>query len=546
MVVAIRDTMPPGNVGNCEQACAEDVAAYIKRVLFAEREVEELDQPPLAARLAKPHYINTVQDLFNITLSNDEKSLIPDELADEGGFVTVFDSQPIQSGHLLAYAKISRLIAEQLDMSNFTEGLVSCSDTNNTCRNAFVDELGLHVFRRPLTDEETSAYRTIFTEIQTLDGASFDDSAAAVLRAMLQAPQFLYRTEEEIADTASFKTVKPYELASRLSFFIWQSAPDTELLDFAQDMEFNGFDEEAYEAQVNRLFADAKGARSLDAFWSDYTLSSTSSIQQASASDAEALRESIVRTLKRASGDGAAAIPLQELFTSTEMVLSAEQAQDMGLNSLGDGYENYDVSNADERVGFLSHPGFLANIGSTSFVGRGTVLSNRILCREIPDTPANVADEIENAAARTENLTPREASEYRFDLGGSCSGCHKFFEPVAAAFEQFDVLGGYASEDSEGRPLFTDGYLQAFDGGIEDTYSDVEDLMFLLEQSEETSECFVSNMMLFGIGRHYAQRDANAISATHDDYLNRGGNYEGLLKAVALNPLFRSIQTVTE
>ncbi len=544
MVIAVRDTMPLGGSGNCDQTCAENTTAYIKRELLVDKEIPQ--QPPLTARLVKSHYINTINDIFPVTLTDEEIALIPNELVDEKSFVTVFDSQPFEAGHVRAYAKIARAVSERLALTSFAQTIGSCAQVTNTCRNTLVANIGRRLFRRGLNDEESALYRSVFSEIASVDGADFEDALSATLRAMLQAPQFLYRMEQEIAEVSAVTTVSGYELASRLSYFIWQSTPDDALLDFAEQIESGGVDEDALSAQVNRLFADPKAARSLDTFWSDYTLSSTSAIQDASTEDAEELRESIMRTVKRASGDGASPVPLQNLFTSTDMVLSSGLAQDLGLTSQGSGYRVYNVSSAEQRTGFLSHPGFLANIGSTSFVGRGTVLTERVLCRKIPAPPSDITDEIDDTTAQTRNLTPRQASEFRFELGGVCLDCHKRFEPFAFAFEQFDVLGLHTEQDALGRDLFTDGYLQEFNGDVGPSYEGVADLMALLEQSDETSECFVSNMMLFGTGRHYAQDDDEAISQAHDNFISNGGTYEDLLKAVALSPLFRSIQTVTE
>lgn len=544
MVSAIRDTMPNGAAGACGQTCAEDTTAYIKRELLADKETP--DRPPLAARLVKSQYINTVNDIFATTLTEEEIALIPDELVDEKSFVTVFDSQPLQSGHILAYAKIARAISERLDLNTFAEQIASCSEATNSCRNTLVANIGKQLFRRALSDDESDSYRSVFSEIAEVDGAEFTDALSATLRAMLQAPQFVYRTEQEVSDDSVVQTVSGYELASRLSYFIWQSTPDESLLDFAEQMDANGFNESELRAQVDRLFADAKSERALNTFWSDYTLSSTSAIQDASEQEAEELRESVLRTVKRASGEGGSATPLQDLFTSTDMILTPDLAQSLGLTSKGSGYQVYDISAVEQRAGFLTHPGFLANIGSTSFVGRGTVLTERILCRKIPSPPSDITDEIDDTAAQTRSFTPRGASEFRFNLGGICLDCHKRFEPIAFAFEQFDVLGSHTEQDALGRDLFTNGYLQEINGDVGPSYQDVPGLMNILEQSEETSECFVSNMLLFGTGRLFVQQDGDAISLAHDNFINDGGTYENLLKAVALSPLFRSIQTVTE
>lgn len=547
MVDIIRDKMPTSAPEACGQACAENTAAYIKDVLFANTDEAPLTQPPLTARLVKSQYINTLEDLFGISLTADEIAMVPDELIDEKSFVTVFDTQPLQAQHARAYALVSRAVSKRISLKNLASETASCTDTGRNCRVKLVANLGKRLFRRPLTDNEADNYTALFAEVAEIEGANFDDALAATLRAMLQAPQFIYRTEQEVGAAAATQTVDGYELASRLSYFIWQSSPDEALLEFADKINNDGFRLSALEAEVERLFSDPKSARAMDTFWSDYILSSSSAILDASAEKATELRQSVLRTLKRASGhDGAAPTPLQQTLTSQQMVLTEDIAESLGLRSQGNGYRVYDVSDADQRVGFLTHPGFLANIGSTSFVGRGTILTERVLCRKISPPPSSISDKIDDTSEKTLSLTPREASDYRFGLGGVCLDCHQRFEPIAFAFEQFDVLGKHTPKDAEGRDLFTHGYLQQANGTEGPGYEDAYGLMSLLEQSNEVSECFVSNMFLFGTGREFSQSDKRAVTQAHQKYMTDGGTYESLLKAVALSPLFRTIQITSK
>ena len=549
MVDIIRETMPTGQSDTCLQECAENTAAYIKNVLFAQTDSPPNEQPPLVARMAKHQYVNTIQDIFSVSLTEEELKLIPEELIDEKGFVTVFDSQPFQSSHVLAYAKIARNVTAQIDISSFADEIGSCNTTNNNCRNTLVENLGMRLFRRPLTNSEEAAYRDIFSTITNIDGADFKDATGAIIRAMLQAPQFLYRTEREISTAdATSGTLDGFELAARLSYFIWQSTPDMALLEFAAEIESDGFDVAALETQVERLLSDEKAERSLETFWSDYTLSSTSSILEASEDKANALRSSIVETLKRASGAGGeTARPLSSLFTTTNFALTPDLAVDLGLASQGAGVRMYDVSSAPQRTGFLSHPGLIANIGSTSFVGRGTFLTERVLCQKVPSAPPeSLMEQIDSTSIQTENLTPRGASDFRFGLGGVCLNCHTTFEPLAFAFEQFDVLGNFTTKDANGQDLFSFGYLQELDGLTRLNYNDIPELMGLLESSEEASQCFVSNMLLFAIGRGFVQEDSSSIRTAHNTFIAAGGTFEDLMRSVALNPLFRTVQFVAE
>lgn len=546
MITQINDTMPIEQNGaspsDCEGECAKAVAEYIKLVLLAEDRVEL--RTPLTARLTKPQIVNSLQDIFNVVLDSDVVALVPRETIDEKGFITLAENQRMEAQHPRSYAQLAVNAFDKLNINSFSQNLVGCSTLSNTCLNDLVDELGLRLFRRPLDEIERQHYQDLAAELQRFDGINFGDVSGGVVKAMIQAPQFIYRTEQERGQEDTARDLSGFELASRLAFFLWQSAPDKELLDFASVVERDGFNNSALDIQVSRMMQDERYARARTTFWQDYTITSTAALLEAGEDLAADLKTSLMATLERASGLGANPIPLQKLFSTQQMMLTEALAERLGLLSQGVGLKPYNTSSTPERMGFLSHPGFMANIGSTSFVGRGVVLTERILCREIFDPPAGIQDDIDDTAMATESLTPRGAKDYRFNLGGACAACHRSFEPIAFAFEQFDVLGMHTEQDSEGRDLFTYGYLQSIDGTEGPQYDDVAGLMMLLEESDETSRCFVQNMQVFASGRKHMKVDDVGIEAAHARYIDAGGTFDALVKSVALSPEFRLIDTV--
>lgn len=543
MIRAIVVTMPSNAEDDCLQACAESVTDFIKTELLAGG-IKLEPRKPLVARLTTPQILNTVEDIFAIAPSREVVAAMPAESIDEKGFITLADNQRMAVQYPRAYNLLAQDVIAQININEFAQQLASCNSLANSCKTHFSGALGLRLFRRPLTASEQAHYSDLLNTISALDGASFSHAAGAVIAAMLQAPQFIYRTEQERGQDEGVRELSGYELASRLAFFLWQSAPDKPLLDFAAQMQTDGFNAAKLQAQVDRMMQDARFARARTTFWADYTITSTASLLEADQSLANDLKNSLMATLERASGVGANPIALQQLFTTQNMMLTERLASDLGLPSQGSGLKLYNTRNAPERTGFLAHPGLLANIGSTSFVGRGVVMTERVLCREIPEPPSNVQDAINDTATATKNLTPRQAKDYRFGLGGVCVSCHLNFEPIAFAFERFDVLGNHTLKDSEGRDLFTHGYLQTVDGGEGPAYDDVAGLMGLLEQSDETSSCFVQNMLTFASGRSHMGIDKSTIEQAHGDYLTRGGTFDALVQAIALHRTFRQTTTV--
>jgi hypothetical protein len=489
-----------------------------------------------------------VLDVLGVTVDDAILSQIPNDIVKEDGFVTATAAQPLAANHLLGYGAVAKSVAAQVDPTASATALAQCADTSAACATNLVARLGLKLFRRPLLAEESMRFQTLFTTLSAVEGATFDQVYRGLLTAMLQSPQFLYKLEFETLGTAgAARTTTGFELASRLSYFLWQSAPDDTLLAFAAEVDAGGgsVDAAKLQAQVERMMLDTTRLnRARDTFWGDYTHASAASFQGATPELAAELRQSVLATFNRLAGEGAPEAPLQGMFTATKMLLTPKVAELIGLPSAGEGPQEYDTGALPQRVGLLTHPGFLAAIGSTSFVGRGLVFTQRVLCREIPDPPDGIQLMIADTQTNTRSLTPKQASEYRFGLGAPCDVCHKAFEPIAYAFEQFDVMGVHTEKDAMARDLFTAGYLQGDIGSMDSLgeYKGVSDLMNLLFASEETSKCFVGNMLEFASGRNPDRDDSEAIVTAHAAFKQGGGAFSHLVRSIASAPTMQALK----
>jgi hypothetical protein len=504
---------------------------------------------PLAARLTKAQLKNSIADVLGVTVDAAKLAELPADFINETGFETAVEGQALSFNHVLAFSSIAWSVAQQLDVAQSAQAVAQCADTAAACTSKLVPALGLKLFRRPLAASELQRFEALATSLVAIPGASFEQVYRGLVSAMLQSPQFLYKLEGETVGTAGMSRLTTgYELASRLSFYLWQSAPDDQLLAFAAQVDAAGgvIDQAALGAQVTRMAADpVRLARARETFWGDYTHASTASFQEAGAELGPELRQSVLATFNRLSGEGAPEAPLQSMFTATNMMLTPKVAELLGAPSMGEGLQAYDTSAMPQRAGLLTHPGFIAAVGSTSFVGRGLILTGRVLCRGVTTPPPGIEAEIKMAMAGTAGLTPKGASEFRFGLGGACVACHKTFEPVAYAFERFDINGKYAETDNMMRPLYTQGYLQDGGGGVIGEYQGVPELMALLAASEETSKCFVSNMFEFASGRKPASStDVAAVNAAHTTFSTEGGAFSHLLRSVALSPALQGIKVL--
>jgi len=385
------------------------------------------------------------------------------------------------------------------------------------------------LFRRPLSDDEVQTYVDLAATIAAAPETTDADVVAGVVQHMMQSPRFLYRLEHETDGTpGDLRRLDGYELASRLSYFLWQSAPDLELLAFAEE----SWDAEAVQAQVERMIADPKFARSRAVFWGDYSLASVSSFGTTDEALIDEHRSSLLATFDHLSGADGAPQALTALFDGSDVVLTGTIAEIAGGTAKGDGLEVYTVDELEQRIGVVTHPSFLAAIGTTSFVGRGLFMSERLLCSHIAAPPADAAEDIMQTAQQTAGMTPREASEFRFGLEPVCLGCHTQFEPIAYAFERYDVGGGYSLTDEMGRDLFSDGLLPGNGERPSIEFADASELLEALAVDEGVMACLVANMMEYGTG-HPTSTHNELVEGAHARFADDGETFDALVQSIA-------------
>ncbi|MEM9695568.1 MAG: DUF1588 domain-containing protein, partial [Myxococcota bacterium] len=292
--------------------------------------------------------------------------------------------------------------------------------------------------------------------------------------------------------------------------------------------------------EVERMMADPKFARSRDLFWMDYSLLTIAPFSSVEPEVADELRESLLITLNHLSGVESQAVPLAELLRTQELWMTPAVAGMAGARTIKDGMAAYSADELPHRLGVTTHPGFLAAMGTTSFVGRGIFMSQRLLCTTIisPPSDENATERIQETVADTEELTPREASEFRFNLEPACQGCHQVFEPIAYAYERFDIDGRYVETDADGRALFTEGVLPQGDGRTEIAFGNAEELVDALATMDGVERCLVDNMLEYASG-YSLRASKRTIDAAFEGFRAEGRTFEALARVIALSPQLR-------
>jgi hypothetical protein len=377
-------------------------------------------------------------------------------------------------------------------------------------------------YRRPVTDANLEKAMKFYRQARA-DG-NFEAGIEMALSAVLVNPQFLFRVEQDPAGLAANTAyrVSDLDLASRLSFFLWSSIPDDELLDLAARNELH--EPPVFEKQVRRLLADGRSRnlatnfaaqwlhlRNLESITPDLRLFTDfdDNLRKAFRQETELFVDSVVRE------DRSALDLLKADFT----FLNERLAKHYEIPHVyGDRFRRVALG-ADRQRGGLLRQGSILTVTSyatrTSPVIRGKWILETILGTPPPPPPANVPSLNDNTVAA--NLPIRERlAEHRSNA--TCASCHRLIDPVGFSLEQFDAVGRWRALE-EGKPVDAAGGLP--DGSQFAGVSGIEEA--LLQRPEWFVSTLTEKLFTFALGRAPEEFDAPAIRKIVRDA--RANNY---------------------
>jgi hypothetical protein len=501
--------------------------------------------PAPGRRLTKGEYANTIADLLGVTLDGGDLYLPDEEPATGGGFRDDVAALLPSSVRTDAYEQLAARIAARVDWVGVLAAHAACIDPTAACRGGFIRHLGRLVYRRPLTDADVQILEPLFA---TAAGSASDDpdafelGARLVLQAMLQSPHFLYRLERRDAvDAMSGRPApSPFELATRLSYLLWASAPGPELLDAAERGDFSGGG--ALAGLVASMLGDARARRGLDAYAQDWL--QLYRLDARTPNDALGVSAGLLAEMKQESARLVQRIAIDEGRDLTDILVDKRTdigpalAQVYGIDPASSGVTSYDLSNDPNRLGILTQPGFLilrAAPAHVSIVDRGLMVMRVFLCQEMPAPPPGAAAQIDSIPT---NLTDRD----RFALhtaAPACAGCHDAFDPLGYPFEPFDFAGRFRTVDDSGNPLRSDGQIM-LDGTLQ-SYADTASFAALLAASPTVQRCLVSKLYQYAMGRSLRDGESAVVDELAQTFADGGRTWAAAVAAVANSPAFRAM-----
>lgn len=543
---------------------------------------DEKALPPVEGlrRLTMTQYQNSLRDLMTWALGDaslgskvmtelapavtdvpaDVREAVPEDL--HGSYRRL--DQTLQQEHVDALYGVSVATGAALSTADRLERVAgSCAtdaDASNddSCLTDFIQRFGSRVLRHPLDDDEVTFYRSVYGSDSKADPAAYAD----VIGVLLNAPEFVYfveHGEDKVAGKAGMYTLGAYELASRLSYQIWQTTPDDELIAAAKDGSL--LDDAVYASEVDRLLADPKAKPALDEFFADWV--KVEDLPELDAKDADPIFKAFAgndlpsSTLRQAMIDDV--LGLLDYYTwdrpsdvSTLFTTEASFATDDALAKIygvraWNGKGKPPTFPKGERPGMLTRALFLATgSANTRPIMKGVFIRKRMLCDDIPPPPPGA--NAKPPELRDDMTTRQVVEELTQKTGTVCTGCHTtVINPLGFATEDFDALGRFRSEQrlfsAKGKmvgqkPVDTESVPHIIASDATPS-SGPADLMSMIASSGKAEACLARNFFRFTYARwDDLATDGCALEAQRQALMN-GGTILDLVKAATLTPQFR-------
>ncbi len=411
-------------------------------------------------------------------------------------------------------------------------------DDEEAAARTILSTLIRRAYRRPSTEADLRKPMEFYRSARLESG--FDAGIELALSAILINPNFLFRIEPDPAGLApgSAYRVSDLQLASRLSFFLWSSIPDDELLDLAARGDLGK--PEVLEGQVRRMLADPRSSnlvtnfasqwlhlRNLDSITPDLRLfpDFDDNLRQSFRRETELMFEEVLRDDRS----------VLDLLRSDHTYLNERLARHYGIsNILGSHFRRVSVEDGTPRGGLLRQ-GSILTVTSyatrTSPVIRGKWVLDNILGTPPPPPPANIPALKDNTVSSTLSVRDRLA-EHRENI--ACAGCHKLMDPVGFALEGYDAVGRWRPSE-EGKPVDVSGGLP--DGSKFDGVTGLE--QGLLKRPELFVDTLAKKLLTFALGRGVEPSDAPAVRKIVRDARASDYRFSSLIVGIATSTPFQ-------
>jgi len=488
--------------------------------------------PAPLRRLSNLAYVNTVQDVLGSSMA---ANVFP-----SGG--PVGDDVSTLTALTDGYHRVAHDVALAASQGTLSLDAFGTCDAGafgeTTCAEKFVAAFIPRMFRRPLDADDASTFAEVFARGRAL-GGDYASGLRAVVEVAMQSPELLYQVEFGTAVDPQRPTLGrpgPYEMAARLSYLLWASAPDDVLTAAAAGDQLKT--SQQVEAQARRLLADPHAHGVTRDFYSrlfriaDGVFGNPGAAIAAAAAAEETTRfvDDVVWT---EGGD------LATLLGASFSFVNDSLAQTYGIAGVtGTSFQRVSLPPAQRRgiltqVSVLaSRPPSASDVRFTHPSQRGALIFEQLLCGDLSQTPS--ADQHVPAGARSTGETARDWLQ-RAIAPAACQSCHQAIDPLGLAFEHYLSSGGWREQDGslviDARGMLTGlDTAGSFDGAIE--------LIDRLAKSRDVRRCHVAKWMESAYERPLVAGDACSRGQLEEGFERTGGNIRELLVGLTQTEAF--------
>ncbi len=459
-------------------------------------------------RLNRTEYNNTIRDLLGVDIRPADD--FPSD--DVGyGFDNIGDVLSLPPLLFEKYVNASEKIAAAAVHKRIVFTRPTDAKTVEQAAGEIFGRLMPRAFRRPVDDAEVDRIVKL-VEFAIKRGGSFERGVQAGLQAVLVSPHFLFRIEldPDPGNAEAQHRINDYEIASRLSYFLWSTMPDDELFRLAKEGKLR--EAEVLDGQVARMLNDPKADALVDNFASQWlnlgNLAEVTPDPKLFPEFTPELRADLVReTQLFARAVFREDRSLLDFLDADFTFANQRLAKHYGIDGVeGDQLRRVTLP-ADQRAGVLTHGSILtltSNPDRTSLVRRGNWILNNVLGMDLPEPPASIPS-LEDGAKESGATSLREQLKIHRD-NPACASCHDTLDPLGFGFENFDAIGRWR-ERSEGRPVEAGGTLP----GGESFSGPVELVQILKKRERDFVQLVTKKMLTYALGRGLGFPDSCAV-----------------------------------
>ena len=540
--------MPPKGAPQPDDADRQMFASWFTKLKY----LSQKDPGPFVIRrLTKTEYSNTLHDLFGVDPSI--AAALPDEVSGEG-FLNSLSPLQLEQYLKIADKVLGRIVAPPgapptaIQKRLFGKPAAAGTNPREAAREV-ARSLAGKAYRRPPTEAELDVLVETF-DLGRRNNLAYQQSLHLMLKAILVSSQFLFITPA-IAEAGSNNGIVPlddYQLASRLSYLLWATMPDQELMALAGKGTLH--QPAVLDAQVGRLLKNPRSRAFFDGFGAQWLgvgglkrqvfdpamfPQMTAPMRQAMYDEVRLFFENIVHENKS----------VIRFVDADYSYLNGTLASIYGLEKTVTGPAMRSVRLSDgNRGGVLGMAGILAATSfpnRTSPVKRGVWVLEQLLGEHVPAAPPNVPALDQQDQATVSNLTVRQRTELH-RTNPVCANCHQILDPIGFGLENFDAIGRWRDRDSNGKPIDAAGELP--DGN---RFSKPKDLKTIIAaRTDALSRNLVEKLLAYALGRRLEGYDEIVVDNLMHEVADDEYRMQTLIKGVITSYPFTNRRIVTK